>query len=592
MDSIEGEQIFNDAVDIKYLFKSGQTKKLLVIFSGFNFPEATRQLSYNYISTLSGLNCNKLYILDDPDPRGSYYIGNIVEKKQEKSVISLINHYMETLNLDYSDIISCGSSKGGTAAIYFGYKYTFGNIIAGGPQIYINKYLEMFEHTKSTLEFMTGDKSNCEKLDEQILSLLQPKMETKLQLFSSKSDWQYESHIMPFIEKLNQNELEYELTMSDYPSHGEIGSYFAQFLKRKLYALLHGIEDISIDISVQNKLTTLQCNTNTKIVDVTYAFYLIVDGVAVSKKWYSNENHAEFDLIYDKNKSHELHCFVKDKYGNVHLQKHNLSKFEIDFIPDFRIEQGNIMCSIATDQNDVEFAYYFQLNDNPIQKTWYSQSKANHFKINDEEISKFKIEYFFREKEKLVAKKQFNFVKHIPESNKNRETKKFDFFIDNNHNIIYKKITNKQNKLSDIIDKDGSLEKYRKIISGQDFPKTISKYTKKGYSVESDGSYKSEIISGYRLDIISDIIEKYPSLAIAMNVELDKIRLQSIKLITDLTKADANNELIGDWALHNLIYSPDDDIIYNIDLEGFMTYDPLPEWANLGKIKDWFDSII
>lgn len=77
-----------------------------------------------------------------------------------------------------------------------------------------------------------------------------------------------------------------------------------------------------------------------------------------------------------------------------------------------------------------------------------------------------------------------------------------------------------------------------------------------------------------------------------MNVELDKIRLQSIKLIADLTKADADNELIGDWALHNLIYSPDDDIIYNIDLEGFMTYDPLPEWANLGKIKDWFDSII
>ena len=158
MDSIEGEQIFNDAVDIKYLFKPGQTKKLLVIFSGFNSPENTRQLSYNYIRTLSGLNCNKLYILDSPEPRGSYYIGNINEKNQEKSVISLINHYMETLNLDHSDIISCGSSKGGTAAIYFGYKYSFSDIIAGGPQIYVSKYLEMFDHTKSTLEFMIGDK--------------------------------------------------------------------------------------------------------------------------------------------------------------------------------------------------------------------------------------------------------------------------------------------------------------------------------------------------------------------------------------------------------------------------------------------------
>ena len=592
MNSIEGEQIFNDAVDIKYLYKSGQTKKLLVIFSGFNSPESTRQLSYNHIRTLSGLNCNKLYILDNPDPRGSYYIGNITEKKQEKSVISLINHYMKSLNLDYSDIISCGSSKGGTAAIYFGYKYSFGNIIAGGPQIFINQYLEMFDHTKSTLEFMIGDKSNCEKLDEQILSLLKPEMETKLQLFSSKSDWQYESHIMPFIEKLNQNKLEYELTMSDYPSHGEIGSYFAQFLRRKLYALLHGIEDISIDISVQNNLTTLQCNTNTKIVDVTYAFYLIVDGVAVSKKWYSKENHAEFDLIYDKSKSHELHCFVKDRYSNVHLQKHNLSRFEIDFVPDFRIEQGNIICSIDTNQDNVEFAYYFQLNDNPIQKTWYSQSKENHFKINDEEISKFKIEYFFREKEKLVAKKQFNFIKYIPESNKNRETKKFDFFIDKNNNIIYKKITNKQNKLSDIIHKDGSIEKYRKIISGQDLPKIISRYTTKGYSVESDGSYKSEIISGYRLDVVSEIIEKYPSMVQAMNFDFDRIKVQANKLIADLSKADSNGKLIGDWALHNLIYSPIDDCIYNIDLEGFMTYNPIPEWANLDKIKQWFNNIM
>ena len=141
MNSIEGEQIFNDAVDIKYLFKPGQTKKLLVIFSGFNSPEDTRQLSYNYSRTLSGLNCNKLYILDDPDPRGSYYIGNITEKKQEKSVISLINHYMNTLNLDYSDIISCGSSKGGTAAIYFGYKYSFGNIIAGGHKFTLTNIL-------------------------------------------------------------------------------------------------------------------------------------------------------------------------------------------------------------------------------------------------------------------------------------------------------------------------------------------------------------------------------------------------------------------------------------------------------------------
>ena len=83
---------------------------------------------------------------------------------------------------------------------------------------------------------------------------------------------------------------------------------------------------------------------------------------------------------------------VDIKYLLKSDQTHNLSGYEIDFIPDFRIEQGNILCSIETNQTDVEFAYYLQLNDNPIQKTWYSESKENHFKLTNEEISKFKID--------------------------------------------------------------------------------------------------------------------------------------------------------------------------------------------------------
>lgn len=77
-----------------------------------------------------------------------------------------------------------------------------------------------------------------------------------------------------------------------------------------------------------------------------------------------------------------------------------------------------------------------------------------------------------------------------------------------------------------------------------------------------------------------------------MKIDFDNIKTQVNKLIADLTIADSNGKLIGDWALHNLIYSPSDDRIYNIDLEGFMTYNPIPEWANLNKIKLWLNQII
>ncbi len=56
--------------------------------------------------------------------------------------------------------------------------------------------------------------------------------------------------------------------------------------------------------------------------------------------------------------------------------------------------------------------------------------------------------------------------------------------------------------------------------------------------------------------------------------------------------ANLTNELFGDWALHNLIYSIKYKRIINIDLEGFMTYNPLPEWANFEIIYDWITSIM
>ncbi|MDI3411257.1 accessory Sec system protein Asp2 [Bacillus sonorensis] len=131
---IKGENIFKEEIDVKYLFKKGEDKDVLtVVFSGFS-TEGKPPL-YNYIRTLEGFTCNALFILDDFGCRGSYYLCKQRNFSIERSVISLINKIVEENGI--KKIISCGSSKGGYASLYYAIKYGFDAAICGSPQYYL-----------------------------------------------------------------------------------------------------------------------------------------------------------------------------------------------------------------------------------------------------------------------------------------------------------------------------------------------------------------------------------------------------------------------------------------------------------------------
>jgi hypothetical protein len=137
----------------------------------------------------------------------------------------------------------------------------------------------------------------------------------------------------------------------------------------------------------------------------------------------------------------------------------------------------------------------------------------------------------------------------------------------------------------------GGVEQFRQILNS-DVSSSISNHITKGFDIENDGSYKSKYIHGYRLDLLSSLIREYQSLNLPSNEERKNIEIQCSKLISALKESAAAEVLIGDWALHNLIYSPQDDCIFNIDLEGFITYNPLPEWANLDQILKWIEEFM
>ena len=47
--------------------------------------------------------------------------------------------------------------------------------------------------------------------------------------------------------------------------------------------------------------------------------------------------------------------------------------------------------------------------------------------------------------------------------------------------------------------------------------------------------------------------------------------------------------IFGDWAMHNLIYCLSEKSIFNVDLEGFITYRPIPEWADFSIVARWLN---
>jgi hypothetical protein len=243
-------------------------------------------------------------------------------------------------------------------------------------------------------------------------------------------------------------------------------------------------------------------------------------------------------------------------------------------------------------QKNSEFAFYLYLNDEKVRQKWYSENNMVEFEIEKTPIKNFEVKYFIRDSESNIVSRSIKYDKFEPEENAIKSKNQYDFFISTDKKTIYKSINSSNNELLELLEKPGKMKRFSKILNGKQFSSQISNHIAKGFDEEPNGSYKSNYIEGYRLDLIIAFMEKYPSLNLLSKLELGKIKQQCEILLEALQDAESKGELCGDWALHNLIYSTKDDKIYNIDLEGFMTYDPLPDWANLPKITQWIQVLL
>ncbi|MFI5620583.1 hypothetical protein [Streptomyces sp. NPDC051567] len=186
-------------VPIEYRFTHARNGNghLLVVFANLTAPG-----EYGWANgVLDKVRSNILWIRDLFDGQNSYYLCKNMDFALERSVAGLISRVLDSLGLTPDACTLFGSSKGGSAALYFGLRYGFGNIVASVPQFQIGSYVQadMPGAAKLMMGEVTDEKVRA--LDTVLPDLVRrsPNRGANIYLVTSPQDEQYRTQVEPFI---------------------------------------------------------------------------------------------------------------------------------------------------------------------------------------------------------------------------------------------------------------------------------------------------------------------------------------------------------------------------------------------------------
>lgn len=212
----------------KFLFKGSRKSSLLIVFFSA-FGQENRPGAYNYIWTTRKFKCNKLWIRDRLGYKGvgTYYLGtDYPNSNYIGNVIDLIRKYSYG-----KKIVCCGTSKGGSAALFYGLKLKVDVIVSGSPQYYIGTYLNKKTYHQKIAHEICHSKYfetilNNVLVDEILAS--QPK-QTSIHLLVSSLEQSYRNQLLPLINDLSKK---HRISIEDkkYLNHNDVGIFFTDYL--------------------------------------------------------------------------------------------------------------------------------------------------------------------------------------------------------------------------------------------------------------------------------------------------------------------------------------------------------------------------
>lgn len=228
-------------VNLKYIYKEKkQADTLVVVFSACTRPGLKAR--YNYVKTLDGLDCNRLYILDDfgYDQRGSYYLGHMPEFKEQEAAISLVQEVIR--DTKPKQVLFCGSCKGGYGALNIGSRFENSSIIIGEPTYRIATEFKLAE---GLLQYWMGTVTdeNIKFMDDYLEEQLRKNPyvgSQKVYFFYSEKDEYVKLHSNPLLQVFREVGYNLEVEPAQFEAHADLGLYFPDYLKKKVQQHLNG----------------------------------------------------------------------------------------------------------------------------------------------------------------------------------------------------------------------------------------------------------------------------------------------------------------------------------------------------------------
>lgn len=218
-----------DGVD--YVWKRRSPETLLIVFSGMG------DYRYNYMRSLQKSSYSQLFIRDCWAGNASYYWYEHQSNHPEVFTQRLIDKIIKEGH--YSRIITIGSSKGGTAAIYYGLKVKAYAIYCGACQYYVGDYLayHQIKNVPEQWQSVVG-----EDVSEEWIRILNHKLpdmidahrgcDTLIHLLYSTEEHTYLDHVTPMIAQLDACGIRHEDHIERFTSHSKVGDYFKTFLMK------------------------------------------------------------------------------------------------------------------------------------------------------------------------------------------------------------------------------------------------------------------------------------------------------------------------------------------------------------------------
>lgn len=137
---------------------------------------------------------------------------------------------------------------------------------------------------------------------------------------------------------------------------------------------------------------------------------------------------------------------------------------------------------------------------------------------------------------------------------------------------------------------DEEFENYKSLLSNIRKDPWLSRHCVNLLAVRRDGGYDSEYIEGFNLAHLRDTLFASTAMPPHLRPALAKALTD---LLADLQGYHAQHgKLIGDWALHNLVFSPGRESVINVDAEGFYSFNKAAMENNYSWIKGYVGDII